>query len=243
MQGGAAFGHRTANPDRGQRILQGLARMHVHVHVSCRHQRQPGGFRHCPQALQFLKIVPDMVEFGRQPAAAGKPRPEPKTIGLCSREAERQQAALRGRIQVFPAERIGALPGPPPARGDQRGKRAIGLAIRRQQYEPGAVLQPDFTADNQLEIKTLRGNMSAHDAGQRAFIGNGKRGVAQRRCTLDEFLGMGSASQETEVGEAVKLCVVRQRSHAGTSLPAALPPAQERARGRSRQGNIAGCAR
>ena len=64
----------------------------------------------------------------------------------------------------------------------------------------------------------------AHHAGERTFVGDGERRVAERLGLRDQFLGVRGAAQEAEVAEAVQLRVCRsrasliRRSRAGTSV-------------------------
>ena len=57
--------------------------------------------------------------------------------------------------------------------------------------------------------------MRTHDAGERAFVGNGERRVAELCGALSEFLGVRRAPQEREIGEAEKLGIRRQHAEAG----------------------------
>jgi hypothetical protein len=52
--------------------------------------------------------------------------------------------------------------------------------------------------------------MCPHGAGERAFVGDGERRVAERRGALDQLLGVRSAAQEAEIRQAVQLGVVRR---------------------------------
>ena len=49
--------------------------------------------------------------------------------------------------------------------------------------------------------------MPAHDARDRAFVGQRERGIAQRLRALDQFLRVRRAAQEREIGEAVQFGV------------------------------------
>jgi len=50
----------------------------------------------------------------------------------------------------------------------------------------------------------------AHASGERAFVGERERRVAERRGARDELFGVRSAAQEREVRDAVQLGVFRQ---------------------------------
>ena len=55
--------------------------------------------------------------------------------------------------------------------------------------------------------KAVRGEMRAHDAGHRAFVGQRERGISERVRPLDHFLRVRRAAQEGKIGEAVKFGV------------------------------------
>jgi hypothetical protein len=52
--------------------------------------------------------------------------------------------------------------------------------------------------------------MRPHDGGDRAFVRDRERRVAERMRALDQFLRMRRAAEEAEVREAVKLGVRRE---------------------------------
>ena len=55
----------------------------------------------------------------------------------------------------------------------------------------------------------LRLDVRAHDAGERALVGDRERAVAERGGALDQLLRVRGAGQEAEVAAAVKLGVAR----------------------------------
>ena len=60
--------------------------------------------------------------------------------------------------------------------------------------------------------------MGAHDSGQTVAVGHRDGGMAQRRGAQRQFLGMGGAAQEGEVGGDLKLGIDRtshRRSRGG----------------------------
>ena len=52
--------------------------------------------------------------------------------------------------------------------------------------------------------------MRAHDAGERAFVGDRQRRIAERLRALDQLFGMRGAAQEREVRDAVQFGVMRE---------------------------------
>jgi hypothetical protein len=69
--------------------------------------------------------------------------------------------------------------------------------------------EADLAADHERQLLRLRLDMGAHDAGERALVGDRDRAVAERGGALDQFLGVRRARQEAEVATAVKLGVAR----------------------------------
>ena len=80
-------------------------------------------------------------------------------------------------------------------------------ATAGQKDEARPILDLDLAADDELDAVLLSGKMSAHHARHRALVGDGKGGVAQACSSGNQFLGMGGATQEGEVAEAVDLGV------------------------------------
>src|SRR5690606_23091924 len=67
------------------------------------------------------------------------------------------------------------------------------------------VAQRELGADQQRQAAGARLQMGAHDSGERAFVGDRERRIAERLRPVDEFFGMGGAAQEREVRDAVQL--------------------------------------
>jgi hypothetical protein len=102
---------------------------------------------------------------------------------------------------------ISALPRSPAPLGNQGGQTAVRGAVRRQQHQLGAVAKPHLGADDEPDTALLRGEMRAHDPGQRALVGEGNRRVAELRRLEHQLLRVGGALQEAEIGQAVQLGV------------------------------------
>ena len=94
-----------------------------------------------------------------------------------------------------------------PGTYDQARDFPVGRGVRGEQYESRPVLEADFRARDQVQAASLRRHVGTHAAGERAFIGQRKRGVAKRVGLPDEFLGMGCTAQETEVADAMQFRV------------------------------------
>ena len=58
-----------------------------------------------------------------------------------------------------------------------------------------------------FSFSAFDGDVRAHHARDRAFVGDRERAVAERMGALDELLRVRRAAQEGEVGEAVELGV------------------------------------
>jgi hypothetical protein len=64
-----------------------------------------------------------------------------------------------------------------------------------------------MSADDELQVVFLRFHVRPHHAGERAFVGDRKRRVAQLVRARHQLLGMRCAAEEAEIGEAVQLGV------------------------------------
>ena len=124
--------------------------------------------------------------------------------------------------------------------GQQPRQPAIGPAVGRQAQQARPVGQVEPAADHQPDTGALGGDMGAHDSGQAVAVGHRDGGVTQRRGAQRQFLRMGGAAQESEVGGNLKLGIDRSpeagavmgRPRADTSAPRG--PAGTDRRGRPR---------
>ena len=116
--------------------------------------------------------------------------------GLCRRCAA---SALdhRPRQPVFP------LGGATAGRGDEARELAVAGTIGGEQHDARAVLQLQLAADDQPGAvacgQGLQRAVGAHDAGERAFVGERDRGVAECGRLRDQLLGVRGAALEAEV--------------------------------------------
>ncbi len=148
----ARFGHRRAQPDRGQRVLQRAARAHVHVHVAGRHQRQLYGAAEIEQRIEPRPVVRPGEEFRRDPGAAGKGARdalrvfEPRLLV----RSEQHEAAGDAGVEIVPPDAIASLWAPAPRRGDELRQVAVRLAVGCEQHQLRPVREPELGADDEL---------------------------------------------------------------------------------------------
>ena len=76
-----------------------------------------------------------------------------------------------------------------------------------QQDQPRAVVELHFTADDQLESGFQCRFVCPHDAGQRGFVGDGQRGIAQHLRALEQLLCAGRATTKAEGRQTMQLGV------------------------------------
>lgn len=65
----------------------------------------------------------------------------------------------------------------------------------------------EFRPDDELEAQSARREMRAHDTGERAFVRERERRIAECVRPLNQLLRMRGPAQEREVREAVELGV------------------------------------
>jgi hypothetical protein len=69
------------------------------------------------------------------------------------------------------------------------------------------LMQCELGADQERQAGAPCGQVGTHHPGQRTFIGDRQRGIAQRLGAFDQFFGMRGATQEGEVADAVQFGV------------------------------------
>ena len=67
-----------------------------------------------------------------------------------------------------------------------------------------------FGADEQRQAMRAGCPVRPHDTGQRCFIGDGQRAVAESLRVFDQFFRMRGTAQEGKIGAAVKFGVGRK---------------------------------
>ena len=234
-----AAGHR-----RQPRLLCQRQQMPQHgriIAVTMQFHRQPGVGEDAPHPGGPFQGVPVFARFGNgRGLVVHTLGPHPiqricllliRRVGLqLVRMRRRQpQAEQPGKIQpvageVLAREPVAALAGGAPPGGDQAAQRLVTGLILHQQHETGSVDQPEFAADNEGHPRVPAGLEGAHDAGQRALVGNGQRLVAAGPGALEELRRAGRPPQEGEVRQTVQLGIGRRRrGHAGIGILSGRP--------------------
>jgi hypothetical protein len=226
-----------AETDRGEHVLQGSSRAHMHVDVAGGDEWEPARLCELTQGGKPSGIVQTAYELGGDPRAAGKAlRHEPRVfeIGAGPRN-EQDKTAGQAMIEIANVETVFPLDRAHARFRDERAHRAVTRTTDCEQHEPGPVFKRGLGADDQLQarffaafyffgfVAALDCDVRPHDACDRALVRDRERAVAERVHALDELLRVRRAAQEREVGETVKLGVVgqhrifRQKSRAETS--------------------------
>lgn len=210
---------RAFQADRGQCVLQRAARALVHVHVAsgdCRQAARRGEFE---QHRQACRVIGPGMQFDGQPGTGWEARRQPTSLvhpGASvrdpQRQAVRQGAAAAGKVagtfEVAAVEAVLALERASPRQGGQSRQIAVTGAVLCQQDQsevfPWLTAEAKFGTDDQLQAASTGCAMCSHDAGQRGFVGDRQRTVAEFLRLLDQFFRMRGAAQEGKVGAAVK---------------------------------------
>jgi len=199
----------------------------VHGRVAAGQRRHPQDLGQRQQPLQPRGVVLLAVQFHRQVRARTEPRLQPAALFLLwLRTGQPQGEKARGvridavqhRFHVGTREQVIALAGSAAAAGDQFAQPRVAGGGFHQQHAAQAAGQGELAADHQLHAAGARGLPGAHDAGQRAFVGDRQRFVAAVARAREQFLGAGRAAQEGEVGQAVQFGVGGQVFLAGRAV-------------------------
>ena len=118
-------------------------------------------------------------------------------------------------FEVGTGEVVAAFLCLPAGKRDELAEIAVAGTRGGQQDECRAVCERDLGAVDQLEVARCRvafdrlaqRQVGARGTGERAFVGDGERRVAERDRPLDQFLGVRGAAQEREVADAVQFGV------------------------------------
>ncbi|CRM02940.1 hypothetical protein [Pseudomonas sp. 24 E 13] len=224
----AGFGHRDVMADGGHGVLQGTtaARMHVHITAGDRRNLQAG--RQLQALFQMARIVLPAVQVHRQPQALGEGAAQPLDAGLgvaVLRYPQRQQTGQR-LLEVFLQQAVAALFGAASGQGDQAAQVLVTAQVFHQQHQCRPVLDAHFTADNQRQFQRLGCLPGAHDARQRAFVGDRQGAVALAFGAFEQLQRTGGTALEAEVGQAMQLGVTHAcLAPVGASLLAKNPRA------------------
>ncbi|MNV44845.1 hypothetical protein D3C71_1366180 [compost metagenome] len=211
-QAPAGFAERAVVADRGEGVLQRAAAAHVHVHIAAGHQWNALVAAETTQALQARAVVGLAVQLDCQPQPLRKAGLQP----LCILDARGRVCpqAQQARMQLFHVAvqaAVLALGRAPAAGRDQLAQRGVAALVGAQQHQFRAVLQLEFGPGDQGQCVLLRGLPGAHDAGQRALIGDRQRVIALALGTREQLLGDGRTALETEGRQAMQLGVPGQR--------------------------------
>ncbi len=219
VQREAAFGERLLHADRGERVLQRAPRADVHVDVARGDPRQSGHARERLGAREPDTVAGAGEELDGEPRAAGKSGCDPAgggerlgVVGLALaqrgfRGHPQREQPVGERRDVVAAKRVAALRRVAPAAGDQLRQVAVARAIGDEQHDLHAVDERHLAADHERQAGFLRRKMRADDTGERAFVGDRERRIAQRLRPVNELVRMRRAAQEREVRQAVELGV------------------------------------
>ena len=190
MQRLPALRHRLAEADRGEHVLQAPARAHVHVHVAGGDQRQArfAGESSC-SALKLRAIVRPAMQLGGDPGLRRESARRATPPGRNPLRAPRAPARrCRQAPRRRPAERIAPFLAAPPAGGDER-RRSRRTSAGRWRAAPACPPPARISVPRiSWQAALLRRLVRAHHAGERAFVGQRERAVAERRGALHQLL-------------------------------------------------------
>ena len=167
---------------RRQHVLQPPARAQVHVHVAGGDQRQPVLRRESCSRSSLARSP------GRN-AARRRSRPRRRNALLSQPPKRKSSCGTHSTSAPVPAQRFhirsrtseyAALLAAAPAGGDQRGDGAVRAPVGGEQHQ----LRPSRAMTSvpriSLQAALLRRRVRAHHAGERAFVGQRERLVAER---------------------------------------------------------------
>ncbi len=204
----AGLGHAGVMADGREGILQRTATAGMHVHVAHRYSRQTQAQRLGLPMQQALGIFSAAVQADPQPQPLAKQSLQPQAMGIGlvgRRQPDGQQAAQVSGLEVFAQRAVFALGRPAPRQSDQPAQRLIALQVFDQQHQLGAVFKVNFTAGNQRQLHRLGRLPGAHDAGQRALVGDRQGTVTVLPSALEQLASTRGPPLKTEVAQAVQL--------------------------------------
>ena len=195
--------------DRGQQVLECAAAAPVHVDIAggdAGHLEFGAERRELGEAT---RVTAAGQQFHADPQAPGEALAQPRTLrrtqaGDCGGSCRGQpdDEALRERaVEVGGLQRVTALGCGAPRLADQAAQGAVAGARGRERDELQAVGEAQLAADQQCEAVFFRGDMGADDAGERAFVSQRERLVAEPRGLRNELLRLRGAAQERETAQ------------------------------------------
>ena len=208
----AALRDRLAEAHGGERVLQRLARAHVHVHVAGRDQRQAAVLRDCRSAARRRAIVRAAVQLDRDPGSV--PETARAAMSRCSRavcsEQPQDQREASGAADCEigarqPVLRPCRCAGAPRVISVDRFRRS---RLRRcEQHDVQIVERAELRADDQLQPCALAATCARTMPAIEHSSVIASAAVTERGRALDQLARMRGAAQEREVAEAMQLRV------------------------------------
>jgi hypothetical protein len=236
----AGLGHAAVQAQRGHHVGERTPRGFVHQRPAGGDRADAGGLGDAPDPVQAGGIAPVQARGVGDPGASGEALRQPACLAaqgdgrvdggarwreILWRDQQRQAAgqglgslglALAGGVEHGAREVVAALLGVAPGLGHQAREPAVAGAVGGEQDEAGAVGEPQLAAEDEARAalfwQRLQRAVGAHDAGERAFVGERDRAVAVGRRLRDELLGVRGSALETEVAEAVEFGVGGEHS-------------------------------
>ena len=220
LQGKTTVGHRPAQADSSQHIVQRLARTHMHLHPAGGHQRQPAQAGHALQRLLPKRISRALSQRQAQPQSGAKQGASPCAEGiecfkLHSKGRQQQQLAggQRASGQIVPTHLVTTLGRGATGLGNGLAQVAPTVQVVRQGHQGAAVRQGKFGAGQQLQAALFGLGMRPHQPGHRTRVGDGQCVVAQLGGARHQLLGVRGTALEAEVGQAMQLGIAGGGGH------------------------------
>jgi hypothetical protein len=128
-----------------------------------------------------------------------------------TRYPEREEALdLR---EVFACQPVFALRCCAPRLRDDLAEILVAADVDAEEHELQAIGEREFRSDDEVHLRVARSFVGAHDARDRALVGDGDGGIAELGRAVDELLGRGGSAQEAVIAEAVELRVSRDHEN------------------------------
>ena len=217
---------RHVQPDRGERVLQRLARANVAEHVADGHARHAHRVGDASRGFEQRRVVAAHEQRNAEPAAAVEAfaqearllqqafggRLGARSVDGDDRRGHQQcEAVIDACIEVVDEQPVRAFVGTHARVRDQLRQVAVAVARGGEQHETRlvakGVVQRELGADDERQPGVACAQMRTHDAGKRTLVGDRQRRIAERLRALDQLFGMRGAAQEREVRDAVQFGV------------------------------------
>ena len=175
LQGKTGAADRGAQANSRERVVQAAPLAAVHLHAATGNQRHPQLSPQLPQVLPALPVAAVQSAVNAQPGTSGKTLLYPFPCVLYHAVATSvcigpdQQTASQRR-QVVMLNSVPALAGPASCPADQCGQITVAAAVGCQQHQSWAVVELEFTADNQVQHRFTCSQVGTHHPRQRALI-------------------------------------------------------------------------